>query len=631
MRTSLFTSWIYKLIVFLLCLIFSVDKISAQLPKDTLVINSREALSLNKHLYVLGLDQAVSPAFVSLEVPTNDFFKMYPKEVISFGVAKKYYWLVFTIKNATPNDVVSHFKLNYAGVNYAYLYKSSVDGFHLLAKSGIRLPFHLRPYKHFDTVFPLSLQSGEASTYLIMLDKFGESLSISPQLFNSENFNTKENNIYLIYGMVAGIMLLNVIVNVFLYFSLRQKIHLIYAGYVCAICYWIFAANGFDYQYLYPNYPIMPAISEFISTSLGLVMMSYLIIVFLDLKKDNRMLGYIKMVRLTLLVLMPFSLVMYYGDGALIWVKEVYFYLIVAVSFIAVIVYIVAAFQRAFKDSYKPAWFYLASVSYLAYAIIAYCFILLGYTDERAIAYPNNVQIGIMIETIAIFLGIIYRYNLYKKEKEMLSEQIYEQEKETIRQILLAQEDERRRLAQDLHDDLGATLSSLVLYASNTSDYPESDYLVKISKKALSDLRLISHNLLPNAFVDYGLFNVVQNKLEELNQFSNIHFKLKLAGDDKSLSHLFAVTLFRVVNELLNNVVKHSQAANCILELIITDEQVVLILEDDGIGMKLDEEVKGMGIRNVKSRVKYLSGKINIDANKNGTTTILEIPKNSVK
>ncbi len=615
----------------MLCLIFSVDKISAQLPKDTLVINSREALSLNKHLYVLGLDQAVSPAFVSLEVPTNDFFKMYPKEVISFGVAKKYYWLVFTIKNATPNDVVSHFKLNYAGVNYAYLYKSSVDGFHLLAKSGIRLPFHLRPYKHFDTVFPLSLQSGEASTYLIMLDKFGESLSISPQLFNSENFNTKENNIYLIYGMVAGIMLLNVIVNVFLYFSLRQKIHLIYAGYVCAICYWIFAANGFDYQYLYPNYPIMPAISEFISTSLGLVMMSYLIIVFLDLKKDNRMLGYIKMVRLTLLVLMPFSLVMYYGDGALIWVKEVYFYLIVAVSFIAVIVYIVAAFQRAFKDSYKPAWFYLASVSYLAYAIIAYCFILLGYTDERAIAYPNNVQIGIMIETIAIFLGIIYRYNLYKKEKEMLSEQIYEQEKETIRQILLAQEDERRRLAQDLHDDLGATLSSLVLYASNTSDYPESDYLVKISKKALSDLRLISHNLLPNAFVDYGLFNVVQNKLEELNQFSNIHFKLKLAGDDKSLSHLFAVTLFRVVNELLNNVVKHSQAANCILELIITDEQVVLILEDDGIGMKLDEEVKGMGIRNVKSRVKYLSGKINIDANKNGTTTILEIPKNSVK
>lgn len=625
----------YLLLAFMFLIL---GKTHAQIPTDTLFIKADGTYPLNKHLYIVEKPNHSTVQSIITQESRANFKKIYPDNFIDIGVAKNYYWLVFTIKNSSPSDDTYYFQLHYPGANLAYAYAKTGNDYRLIGKSGTRLPFKVRPYPNYDIVFPLQLRTGAASTYLIMIDKYGESLNMRPTLSSNSVFQAEENYLYTFYGLIAGIMLTNLIVNLFLFVSLKQRIHLLYSGYVFMMLCWIFTGDGIDYQFIFPDYPQIPAISEFVVTSLGLIMMSYLITSFLELNKYNcRFLRPIVAVRYFLMLLIPISYPVFISYDNLNWPKEIYLYTSILASCLAVILFISAAIQRAMQK-YKPAWFYLASVTYLGFAIIEYCFYILGFNiGSRIYMRPSNIQIGILIETVIIFLGIIYRYNLYKKEKVSLLLKISEQQQEIAQQIVAAQEEERKRLAQDLHDDVGATLSTLLLHVSNTPEdnhwnkeesIKHNEKSVAISKKALADLRLISHNLLPKDFSSLGIFRILQNKIEELNGFGLIDFRLVTAGDDKPLSHILSITIYRIINELINNVIKHSMASYCNVELVIDKAHLMLIIEDNGAGITAKGVEYGIGLKNIKSRVEFLNGLLNIDGNRKGTSIIVDIPLN---
>lgn len=614
--------------------------IRAQPPQDTLVLGAGGNYTIGEHLYYYKTPKARLPHEIYHLTPRSDFKILYPAKAINSGFSDDYYWMTFTVKNPFVAEKDLFFQFNNPYLNVIQVWEKTPAGFLEIALTGATLTFETRPYPYHDFVLPLRLSAGEVRTLLIMADKRGEIFSAKPQLMDAGTFKDKEQKLYLMFGVIMGIMLFNIVINLFLGISLKDGIHFLYALYICAALLWLFSSMGIDFQYFYPGTPSLIAIAQPITGGITMILMAQLAIVFLRLREGrSRVKLLLNTGKYTAMVQTPFWYIIYHWFYHLNWLKQLQSNLfLVAISCIAVGM-IAGAIERI-RQGYKPAWFYLAAILYLAFGIFKTCFIILGSRDiSELVSPPTAVQQGLIIESIIIFIGIIYRYNTYKGEGEKLQLKLTEQRIEMMQQIVAAQEEERKRLAQDLHDDVGATLSTLLLHVTNIPETPEwetnfvrgySERVISIAQKALSDLRLISHDLVPKDFTLLGLFHVLRYKIEELNEIGSIKFWINAEGDDKRINDIFSITIYRIINELINNIVKHAMAANATIDILIGESHIMVIIEDDGIGWNAPYNSNGIGLRNIRSRVRFLNGSINIDANKNGTTVIVEVPLNQI-
>ena len=139
-------------------------------------------------------------------------------------------------------------------------------------------------------------------------------------------------------------------------------------------------------------------------------------------------------------------------------------------------------------------------------------------------------------------------------------------------------------------------------------------------------MRNISHNLLPKDFTELGLFEVLESRMEEINSVQNTRFFLFLNGEEKQLSPIFSISLYRIINELVGNILKHSQASEATIEVMLDANEVELIVGDNGIGMENAVDQKGIGLKNIRTRVDFLKGVMNIQSGPTGTHIVINIP-----
>lgn len=189
--------------------------------------------------------------------------------------------------------------------------------------------------------------------------------------------------------------------------------------------------------------------------------------------------------------------------------------------------------------------------------------------------------------------------------------------------IIQTQEAERQRIARDLHDDLGGTLSAIKGKIANEKASPEAINLVE---KAIDDLRYISRNLSPPELENDGLVISIKNTIDRIQNVSNINFTFITFGEKQRLHQDFKLNIYRIITELINNIQKHSKAQNAIIQLIYYQESLQILVEDDGVGIKSDKINWGIGLKNINSRVEFLGAKLDIDSSAKGTTVIIELP-----
>ena len=600
-------------------------------------ITKTGSYAINKYLYYYQSSAKTPLTEISKNINAGSFKKLYPQNTINAGIARDYYWLVFTLKNEQSADGTFYFQLHQPWLKLAQLYSLTDTGFKLMAQSGMALHFGVRPYDHFDIVFPLALRSQHAGTFLLMVDNISSDLNILPTLTDDDSFRVEEKKEYLLIGLLTGIMAFSIVINIFLYFSLKEKIHLIYTFYGLSMLYWLYSSLSLDFQFLYPNHPFLTNLSISISTSLSFIFMTALISSLLNITVQNsRFKKSIDGLTYLFFILPVVCFSSHYWFEGNYSFHEVYVYAFISASILLAILYYVVIIEKIFQKV-NQAWFFLIGEGFIAYGILKYCIHLLGGDQNSSVqSPPSDIQIGLTIESIIIFMGIIYRYNLYKNEREKLQQSLLQQQLQSMEEIVTAQENERKRLAQDLHDDVGATLSTLLLHISNAPAGTNSgpgflhfEKSISIGKKAVNDLRSISHNLLPKDFEQLGLFKVLQIRVDELNYITNVRFDLVTAGDDNHISELFSITLYRIINELINNIIKHAQASTAQLQLVISTVDIMLMVEDDGTGLDPSISHHGIGLKNIYSRVEFLKGKITIDSNKSGTSTIIDIPFNN--
>lgn len=201
-------------------------------------------------------------------------------------------------------------------------------------------------------------------------------------------------------------------------------------------------------------------------------------------------------------------------------------------------------------------------------------------------------------------------------------------------ELLLAisetQSAERKRISQDLHDSIGGSLALTKNKLQNAlgkvkETPPEMDEAMDALNSTSDQVRQISHNLMPGELVRFGLVPAINTLLEQLNK-EELHAQLYTTQMENRIEPLKEIQLYRIVQEAIQNVLKHAKAKNLYIHLTRHKQHLNVLIEDDGIGM-LPNIKEGLGLKNIEQRIKMLNGSFTLDSSENkGTTLNIQIP-----
>lgn len=234
---------------------------------------------------------------------------------------------------------------------------------------------------------------------------------------------------------------------------------------------------------------------------------------------------------------------------------------------------------------------------------------------------------------------------LMEQEKQLQNEKIITLEKEqqvvSLQSMISGQEMERNRIARDLHDGLGGLFSTVKMYFSGLQhDKPELGenplftQSFDLVDNASAELRRIAHNLMPEVLMKLGLVNAVRDLCNQIQAGKLMKISLQAYGMEERLTMDTEIMLYRIIQELLNNIIKHANATEAIIQFNRLSDRLTITVEDNGKGFNVEENTTNAhaGIETVKSRVNYLNGRLNIDSSDGvGTTVIMEFLMNEVK
>ena len=243
---------------------------------------------------------------------------------------------------------------------------------------------------------------------------------------------------------------------------------------------------------------------------------------------------------------------------------------------------------------------------------------------------------GVMIVLLSA-LG----YRTYKQKQRLQQQRISELETEkqlmAAEAVLKGEEQERSRLAKDLHDGLGGMLSG-IKYSLNTikaglvmdTDHTHAfERSVDMLDSSIREMRRVAHNMMPESLVAWGLDTALKDFCQEINQSGALEISYQSIGlSDAVTEPSVAISLYRIVQELINNILKHSSAKSAIVQITKRETQLSVTVEDDGHGFDtaLLKKASGIGWRNIENRVGFLKGTVDVQsALGKGTSVHIEI------
>ncbi|WP_448634631.1 sensor histidine kinase [Pedobacter panaciterrae] len=216
----------------------------------------------------------------------------------------------------------------------------------------------------------------------------------------------------------------------------------------------------------------------------------------------------------------------------------------------------------------------------------------------------------------------------YKEIEELMQKQ----ELKSAYVLIEAQEQERKRIAAELHDNVGSLLATLKIYSDLSVTHADPDYIKELNGKMNViaedlglEIRKLSHKLDLRALSGFGLKAALLQLAEAINESGKLKV-LAVIDIASPLPEEISLQLYRIIQELFTNTLKHAMASEARIEITVIDRDVTLIYEDNGKGFDINDQASmGMGISNIKSRVGHINGKLTFDSLSNGITYIIEI------
>lgn len=239
---------------------------------------------------------------------------------------------------------------------------------------------------------------------------------------------------------------------------------------------------------------------------------------------------------------------------------------------------------------------------------------------------------------IFVSIGILFSIFYYYTHRQKLLHELrhLEEEKKMMaaRSLIEGQEDERRRIAKELHDGLGVLLSAAKIQVSSIKlDNLASRSLINkassLLDQAAGDVRKISHNMMPGLLTKFGLYEAIRDLTDKISEGEQLSASCTINGSEDRLAENTEIMLYRIIQELINNTLKHANADSIKIEIQVLQNQIDIKYSDNGTGFDVTKMLaqKSIGLQSISSRLNFLEGQLNIKSSKGeGTVFHMKIP-----
>jgi len=541
---------------------------------------------------------------------------------VNLGFVKDIYWVAIPVDNAGMKRPYEAGIAN-GGIFGLQYFQVDQDG-KVVAQyaTGECTPFNSRaiPDRHF--YFPLQIPERGKAVIFFRVNMVGTGFFLPLRIITPERRRQQELNIYLIYLYFCGFLSFVAFFSLAAFFWAQDRVYLYYACYIMCYCLFFLSDGDLDYELLYPRWPGLAVITPVIY-GLGINFFMLLFMLrFLHLKP-----GYPRFYRFTgawtwLLVLEAGLITYAYVFSAATPLRRGV-YILGAVCVIGSWVIQIWGIILRLRDRYKPAYLY-------GIALLCVFLTVIIYVSHSFAMIPLiipswlYVAVGFSAEIFVLTIALMYSFNFYKTGHQQLTLHLARQQLDFSMQLLQIQEAEQKRIAQDLHDELGGGLAAIKMNILGLR-HEDTAHVVALVDRAVLATRSIAHNLMPPEFEQTNLQVLLRDHFERLNLSGKISFTFYMSPGDIPLSKQDQLLIYRIVMELSSNVIRHSGATESVTQLIMDELYMDIMCEDNGKGFDPVSN-HGIGLRSIQSRVNFLNGSLHIDSGNHGSTILIKVP-----
>ena len=547
---------------------------------------------------------------------------------INFGIVGSEYHYILLKLNSDNTPIEKYLSIDNTSLDSISIYKLNADATGRLVYQGGNLVTFDESRNYVWHTTPVNI-SKNPSFYLVAVKAAQKNINIRYDILDSvalqKRYEVYQRFVFFYMGIVS--MIAVVMLIAFLLF--KKAVFGAYLGYTICAGGWILTHYGCIFPLVFPQWPVM---NEIIKPVFSLGASFFLLIVLLQVFKNSLqphqwlqpiLKGAVAV--LFLLMVLMFFLLMVHLNSQL---KTA----LVAVWQIGLILSILLIVFTPFHLLHTG---YTAKIFSVAMLVICVMTIIqqianLGYINnffinEHAITMASLLEISIMA------FGLFYSFYKEKKGKEKQVMELEQERTETLKKLITVQDNERKRIAADLHDNLGPLLAALKInfrrIIHNRKNLQEDlvDKTEGIIDDSIAEIRNVAHNLMPKGLSANGLINTLNQYFESISQLYNkkllFHHQI-----DATMSPELQTNLYRIICELVLNAARHSKAELINVSIKNSNKMITVSIDDNGQGFipRLNGQVKTLGLQSAQSRVLYMKGTFNLQSEK-GKGTLIDI------
>lgn len=592
----------------LLFVLLNFIQFSAWTQKSIFLNDTLSNFDLTNEYFTIFEDKSCNLTFEEIR---KQKFKIHSSNSFNFGYSDSKFWIKCKIKNNTEKKWL--FRVLGTLIDEIELFQIDSKGKIFKRVSGDKYPHSQREFDLPDFAFNLSIPKSEENEFYLSVK------SMDTKLFTVriEDENSFAKSQYLRLGLwyfYFGLISMIFIYNLLLYFSTFDKSFIYYSLYIFCFIMAQMTLLGFATQHFWGNYLWFPnRMPLFFSSTTGIFALLFALH-FLNVNQ------FAPKAKIYFKILIAVNVLL--GTLTLIKPTAIYNQISSYLIVIQAVMVMIVGF-KIMNRGYKPAQYYLLSWVALVVALILFALKMNGLLTLTIINY-SILPIGATIEMVLLSLGL---GNKIRFTQEALVQQLTENE-----QV-------RRRIARDLHDDLGSTLSSIRILSEFAKNQVSSNPIQteEILKKIVDSSQKLQENLQDIVWTtqlkDNNNLNDLTTRMRrfggEVLEAKNIDFLFKI--DEKIYNLSFSANvqydIFMIFKEAINNIAKYSEANKVQVRMFIENQKLNFEIKDDGIGFDTNSEKAGNGLKNMIKRTENIGGEIKIYSELNKKTEIfIKIP-----
>ena len=547
---------------------------------------------------------------------------------INFGLTgREYHYIVLKI-NADVSLADQYLSIDNTSLDTVDIYKIQPGHKPELLYQGGALVKYNTDRNYVWHVVPVQVNN-TPSWYLIAVKAAQKNINVRYAILHKDALQAEYESYDRFVFFYIGVASMIAVIILIAFVLFRKRFFATYFGYVTCMSVWIVSHYGRLYPLIYPGFPALNNIMKPVSS---LCACACMLLVLKDVFKKQLVVrprlkraiswsqyGSLLLAIAMFVLLLPNVNPFLKGSLVTAW------HLVLLAS----IIVIICTPLRFFKSGT------LAKIFSLAVGVICVTTLVQLLTNAGLIAdyfiSEHGMAMGSLVENSIMAFGLFYGLLEERKTTERQVLALEEQQNETLKKLVLVQDDERNRIANDLHDNIGPLLAALKINFNRIiNSKGNANGLVQKTEAIIDDsimeIRGIAHNLVPKGISSKGLINALQDYFESLEPLYKkpIHFHHQVQSifqDD------LQVNLYRIICELVLNAVKHSNATEISVKLLAGDQSVTVSIVDNGQGFCIKAHKDSLGLQSAESRVQYLKGKFNLQSDSGrGTAIDIEVP-----